>query len=63
MKHFYFIEDETGEEFLVGAKNYAEAFIIATDVADSIANEYSIHPIFRSSANLIIMITQSIKYF
>lgn len=45
MKHFYFIEDETGEEFLVGANNYAEASIIAADVADSIANEYSIHPI------------------
>ena len=25
--------------------------------------QYSIHPLFRSSANLIIMITRSIKYF
>ena len=44
MKHFYFIEEETGEEFLVGARTLAEAQAAAEDVADSIAKRYAVHP-------------------
>lgn len=42
MKHFYFIENETGEEFIVGANNLLEAKITAEDVADSIAANYGV---------------------
>lgn len=42
MKHFYFIENETGEEFIVGAHNLLEAQITAEDVADSIAANYGV---------------------
>jgi hypothetical protein len=47
MKHFYFIENESGEEFIVGADNYREAKEIARDVGQSIAldcgwDDYSI---------------------
>lgn len=42
MKHFYFIENETGEEFIVGASNLLEAQITAEDVADSIAANYGV---------------------
>lgn len=47
MKHFYFIENESGEEFIVGADNYREAEEIARDVGRSIAlncswDDYSI---------------------
>lgn len=44
MKHFYFVEEETGEEFLVGAYTFAAAHEIAEDVAESIAKRYAIHP-------------------
>ena len=44
MKHFYFIEEENGEEFLVGARTLAEAQATAEDVADSIAKRYAVHP-------------------
>ena len=37
MKHYYFIENESGEEFIVGAHNLHEACEIATDVGQSIA--------------------------
>lgn len=40
MKHYYFIENNTGEEFLVGAKTLEEAEIIADDVGVKIANSY-----------------------
>lgn len=40
MKHFYFIENESGEEFIVGADNYREAEEIARDVGKSIALNY-----------------------
>jgi hypothetical protein len=37
MRHFYFIENNTGEEFIVGASNLSaaktEAAIIATEIA------------------------------
>lgn len=47
MKHFYFIENESGEEFIVGAGSYREAEEIARDVGQSIAlncgwDDYSI---------------------
>ena len=40
MYHYYFIENSTGEEFIVGADNLLEAKIIAEDVADDIARNY-----------------------
>lgn len=40
MKHYYFIENNTGEEFLVGANTLKEAEIVAYDVAVEIANNY-----------------------
>ena len=42
MKHFYFVEESTGEEFIVGANNLLEAKITAEDVADSIAANYGL---------------------
>lgn len=36
MKHYYFIENESGEEFLVGAYSEAEAWEVAMSVAESI---------------------------
>jgi hypothetical protein len=40
MKHFYFIENESGEEFIVGANTYHEAEEIARDVGRSITLYY-----------------------
>lgn len=40
MKHYYFIENNTGEEFIVGANTLKEAEIIAYDVGVEIANNY-----------------------
>ena len=34
MKHFYFIENNTGEEFLVGAENLSMATIIEYEMTD-----------------------------
>lgn len=42
MKHFYFIENESGEEFIVGADTYHEAKDIALDVAHGIAMYYNL---------------------
>ena len=39
MKHFYFIENESGEEFIAGANTYYEAEQIARDVGRCIARE------------------------
>lgn len=44
MKHYYFIENESGEEFIVGADTYFEAEQIAREVADDIAIHYAIRP-------------------
>lgn len=44
MYHYYFIENNTGEEFIVGANNLLEAKIIAEDVADDIARIYGEMP-------------------
>lgn len=40
MKHYYFVENNTGEEFLVGANTLKEAEIIAYDVGVEIADNY-----------------------
>ena len=40
MRHFYFIENNTGEEFIVGAKNLEEATMYAADTAGAIAANY-----------------------
>lgn len=40
MKHFYFVESETGEEFLVGADSFPEAEMIAKRIAADIAHHY-----------------------
>ena len=44
MKHYYFIENETGEEFLVGADTLEEACIIAEDIGDEIGESYGERP-------------------
>ena len=40
MYHYYFIENNTGEEFIVGAKTLEEAKLYAADIADAIAANY-----------------------
>lgn len=40
MKHYFFVENNTGEEFLVGANTLKEAEIIAYDVGVEIVNVY-----------------------
>lgn len=42
MKHFYFIESESGEEFIVGADSYDEAEDVALDVGHDIAMYYNL---------------------
>lgn len=42
MKHYYYIENSTGEEFLIGADSLAQAAIIAEDVAIQICLEYEV---------------------
>lgn len=44
MYHYYFIENSTGEEFIVGANNLLEAKGIAEDVAAEIAVNYGEEP-------------------
>lgn len=44
MKHYYFIESESGEEFIVGADTLPEAWMIAEEIGDEIAREYAIAP-------------------
>ena len=44
MRHFYFIENSTGEEFIVGAKTLEEAKVYAADVADAIGRNYGEEP-------------------
>lgn len=41
MKHFLFREKISGEEFLVGENSIEAAVIIATEVAETIALNYS----------------------
>ena len=40
MKHFYFIERNSGEEFIVGADTLEEAWDIANEVAANIREMY-----------------------
>ena len=42
MKHFYFTETESGEEFIVGADSYDEAEDVALDVGHDIAMYYNL---------------------
>ena len=44
MKHYYFIEEESGEEFLVGANTLTGAREIAQEIAFQISEEYEIVP-------------------
>ena len=44
MKHYYFIEEESGEEFLVGANTLTGARKIAQEIAFQISEEYEIVP-------------------
>ena len=44
MKNFYFSEEVSGEEFLVGAHSYEEAYAIALDIAKDLAVQYGDHP-------------------
>ena len=43
MRHFYFIENSTGEEFIVGANTLEEAKAYAADVADAIADAIGVN--------------------
>lgn len=43
MRHFYFTEEETGEEFIVGAHTLPEAKEIAEDVGIAIGKNYGVH--------------------
>jgi hypothetical protein len=42
MRHYYFIESETGEEFIVGADTLEEAWMIAEDVGNQITADYAV---------------------
>lgn len=44
MNHYYFIENSTGEEFIVGANNLWEAKGIAEGIAADIAEYYGETP-------------------
>ena len=44
MEHFYFIENETGEEFLVCADRLVDAWITAKEIASEIAEQYGVYP-------------------
>lgn len=44
MRHFYFIENSTGEEFIMGANTLEEAKIMAESLAADIAEYYGEEP-------------------
>ena len=44
MRHYYFIENNTGEEFIVGADILEEAMIMAESIAAEIAENYGETP-------------------
>lgn len=44
MNHYYFIERNSGEEFIVGADTLEEAKIMAEDIAREIAENYGETP-------------------
>lgn len=44
MYHYYFIEEETGEEFIVGANTLLEATNVAQGIASDIGNYYGVEP-------------------
>ena len=41
MKHYHFVEEISGEEFLVGADDFSEAYDIANDVAKEIGDTWN----------------------
>ena len=43
MKHFYFVEENSGEEFIVGADSFREAWDIALDIGERCAENYGMH--------------------
>ena len=47
MRHYLFTEETSGEEFIVGADMYNDAFLIACDVAAAIEEEYGEEPFLR----------------
>lgn len=44
MKHFYFVEENTGEEFIVGDNDLYNATLTAQDIARDIAHQYGEEP-------------------
>lgn len=44
IRHYYFTERETGEEFIVGARDYVEAESIALDIGDILGANYGVEP-------------------
>lgn len=44
MRHYYFIEESTGEEFIVGADSLVDAMVAAMDIAYDIAQHYGEEP-------------------
>ena len=44
MRHYYFIEESTGEEFIVGADSLVDAMVAAMDIAYDIAEHYHEEP-------------------
>lgn len=39
MKHFYFVEENSGEEFIVGASSLGEAWDTALEIGDRCAED------------------------
>lgn len=44
MRHYYFVEESTGEEFIVGADSLVDAMVAAMDIAYDIAKHYDEEP-------------------
>lgn len=44
MRHYYFVEESTGEEFIVGADSLVNATVAAMDIAHDIAEYYNEEP-------------------
>lgn len=43
MKHFYFVEENTGEEFIVGADSLREAWEIALEIGKRCVENYGMN--------------------
>jgi hypothetical protein len=44
IRHYYFTELETGEEFIVGAEDLTKAYVIAFEVGADIGSCYNVKP-------------------